>query len=153
MLVEPERAALTPPSRQKLSWKSISTRARMRLAFPARRPTVLHGPLIESQVETPTHTGYRHATLLHQITEIKVRYRAGYAYIDAVIDGEDDGDLRLCRLKDTGHPDQWGFALFTYSSERHEDNVLPTGLPFGTPEDALDCAAGLYLGDPAPGPT
>lgn len=90
-----------------------------------------------------------HARRWPQIIEIKVRYRAGYAYIDAVIDGEDDGDLQLCRLKDTSHPDLWGFALFTYSSERYEDNLLPTGLPFGTPEDALDCAAGLYLGDPA----
>jgi hypothetical protein len=42
----------------------------------------------------------------------------------------------------------WGFALFTYSGERYEDNILPTGLPFGTPEQALDCACGLYLGDP-----
>ena len=42
----------------------------------------------------------------------------------------------------------WGFALFTYSNERYEDNVLTTGLPFGSPEDALDCALGLYLGDP-----
>ncbi len=90
-----------------------------------------------------------HARRWPQITEIKVRYRAGYAYIDAVVDGEDDGDLQLCRLKDTGHPEMWGFALFTYSSERYEDNILPTGLPFGTPEAALDCAAGLYLGDPA----
>ncbi|MFJ5724074.1 hypothetical protein [Streptomyces sp. NPDC093149] len=38
--------------------------------------------------------------------------------------------------------------LFTYSNERYEDNVLPTGRLFGTPEAALDCAAGLYLGDP-----
>jgi hypothetical protein len=83
-----------------------------------------------------------------QITEIKVRYRAKYAYIGAVIDGEDDGDLQLCRLKDTGHPDLWGFALFTYSSERYENNILPTGLPFGSPEEALDCAAGLHLEDP-----
>jgi len=75
------------------------------------------------------------------------RWRAGYAYIDAVLDDEDDV-LQLCRLKDTGHPELWGFALFTYSNERYEDNILPTGLPFGTPEDALDCAAGLYLGDP-----
>lgn len=41
----------------------------------------------------------------------------------------------------------WGFALFTYSNERYQDNTLPAGLPFGT-SDALDCAAGLYLGDP-----
>ena len=89
-----------------------------------------------------------HAARWPQITEIKVRWRAGYAYIDAVIDGDDEGDLQLCRLKDTGHPEMWGFALFTYSNERYEDNILPTGLPFGSPEDALDCAFGLYLGDP-----
>jgi hypothetical protein len=88
-----------------------------------------------------------HAKRWPQITEIKVHYRAGFAYIDAVLD-EDDSDLQLCRLKDTGHPEMWGFALFTYSSERYENNILPTGLPLGTPEEALDCAAGLYLGDP-----
>lgn len=88
-----------------------------------------------------------HARRWPQITEIKVRWRAGYAYIDAAVD-DGDGDLQLCRLKDTGHPEMWGFALFTYSNERYEDNILPTGLPFGTPEAALDCAAGLYLGDP-----
>lgn len=32
----------------------------------------------------------------------------------------------------------------TYSNERYEDNTLQVG----TPEDALDCVAGLYLGDP-----
>lgn len=88
-----------------------------------------------------------HARRWPQITEIKVRYRAGYAYIDAAVEDE-DGELHLCRLKDTGHTEMWGFALYTYSNERYEQNILPTGLPFGTPEDALDCAAGLYLGDP-----
>ena len=89
-----------------------------------------------------------HARRWPQITEIKVRWRAGYAYIDAALADDEDGDLQLCRLKDTGHPDMWGFALFTYSTERYEDNILPTGLPFGTPEAALDCACGLHLGDP-----
>lgn len=28
------------------------------------------------------------------------------------------------------------------------DNFLPTGLPFGLPEEVLDCACGLHLGDP-----
>ncbi|MFF3623372.1 hypothetical protein [Streptomyces sp. NPDC002467] len=42
-----------------------------------------------------------------------------------------------------------GFALFTYGNERHKDDILPTGLSFGSPEGALDCAVGLYLGDPA----
>lgn len=88
-----------------------------------------------------------HARRWPQITEIKVRYRAGYAYIDAFV--EDGDELQLCRLRDTGNPEAWGFALFTYSSERYEENFLPTGSPLGTPEAALDCAAGLYLGDPA----
>ncbi|MGW1616498.1 hypothetical protein ACWCQZ_45080 [Streptomyces sp. NPDC002285] len=88
-----------------------------------------------------------HARRWPQITQIKIRWRAGFAYIDAVVKG-DDNNLQLCRLKDTGHPELWGFALFTYSNERYEDTVLPTGQPFDTPEDALDCAAGLYLGDP-----
>lgn len=35
-------------------------------------------------------------------------------------------------------------SLVTYSNERYEDRILP----FGTPDDALDCAAGLYLGNP-----
>lgn len=32
----------------------------------------------------------------------------------------------------------------TYSNERYADNALPVG----TPQDALDCVAGLYLGGP-----
>jgi len=35
-------------------------------------------------------------------------------------------------------------SLVTYSNERYEDRILP----FGTPDDALDCAAGLLLGNP-----
>ncbi|MFI6059210.1 hypothetical protein [Streptomyces sp. NPDC051286] len=30
---------------------------------------------------------------------------------------------------------------------RAQDNLLPTGLPFGSPEDCLDCACYLCLGD------
>ncbi|HYS37990.1 MAG TPA: hypothetical protein VEO01_20425 [Pseudonocardiaceae bacterium] len=81
-----------------------------------------------------------------QIRELTVRYRAGFAYITVVLD--DGEDLQLCRLRDTGQPDEWGFALYTYSGDRYEDNILPTGSARGTPEDAFDCACGLYLGDP-----
>ena len=35
-----------------------------------------------------------------------------------------------------------------YSRVAYEDAVLPTGAFAGLPEDALDCAAGLYLSDP-----
>jgi hypothetical protein len=40
------------------------------------------------------------------------------------------------------------------SRDGYEPNILPTGWPTGTPEDAIDCAAMLYLADlttdPAP---
>jgi hypothetical protein len=41
-----------------------------------------------------------------------------------------------------------GFAIYLASRDGHQDSVLPSGLPVGTPEEALDCACGLYLADP-----
>jgi hypothetical protein len=43
---------------------------------------------------------------------------------------------------------RWDFAMYLASKDGYEDAVLPTGALAGLPEDALDCAAGLYLGDP-----
>ena len=31
----------------------------------------------------------------------------------------------------------------------YQDSVLPSGLPIGAPEEALDCACGLSLADPS----
>ena len=41
-----------------------------------------------------------------------------------------------------------GFAVYLASKDGYEDSVLPTGDLAGAPEDALDTACGLYLGDP-----
>jgi hypothetical protein len=80
-----------------------------------------------------------------QLTGLNLRFRGEYAYIDA----NEDGDLwPLCRLRYTGDPDHWGFAIHLASRDGYEDSVLPHGQPVGTPEQALDCACGLYLGDP-----
>jgi hypothetical protein len=49
----------------------------------------------------------------------------------------------LCRL---GH--HLGFAIYLASRDGYQDQLLPDGRPSGTPEDALDCACGLYLSDP-----
>ena len=43
---------------------------------------------------------------------------------------------------------RWGFAVYLASKDGYQDSVLPTGDPAGAPEDALDTACGLYLGDP-----
>ena len=81
-----------------------------------------------------------------RLARVQVRYRAGFAYVDAVLT---DGDqLRLCRLRYAGSASQWGFAIYRASHDDYQDSYLPTGFMGGTAEDALDTACGLYLGDP-----
>lgn len=81
-----------------------------------------------------------------QLSEIRLRYRTGFAYVDGVLaDGE---VLRLCRLRYGGSARDWGFAIFRASHDDYEDSYLPTGFMGGPAEDALDTACGLYLADP-----
>jgi hypothetical protein len=56
--------------------------------------------------------------------------------------------MPLMRLRYGGSANQWGFAIYLASSAKYEDSILPDGTLAGTPEQALDCACGLYLGDP-----
>lgn len=81
-----------------------------------------------------------------QLAGVSIRYRTGFAYVvGELMDGE---ELPLCRLRFTGVLHTWGFALYLDSRGGYEDDVLPSGLPAGSPEEALDCACGLYLGNP-----
>jgi hypothetical protein len=80
------------------------------------------------------------------LTEVRVRYRAGFAYVDGVL--ADNEVLRLCRLRYVGSAKQWGFAIYRASHDDYEDSFLPTGSMGGTAEQALDTACGLYLADP-----
>jgi hypothetical protein len=81
-----------------------------------------------------------------QIAKVQVRFRAGFAYIDGDLgDGE---HLRLCRLRYGGSASRWGFAIYRASHDDYQDSILPSGAFAGTPEEALDCACGLYLNDP-----
>ena len=80
------------------------------------------------------------------LRELKVRYRGDFAYITG---RDEDGALSLCRLRYIGSRDSWGFACYLASKDRYEDSILPTGSFTGTPEEALDCACGLYLNDPS----
>jgi hypothetical protein len=43
--------------------------------------------------------------------------------------------------------EQLGFAIYPASRDGYEDSILPTGHTAGSPEEALDCACGLYLND------
>lgn len=99
----------------------------------------------ESTKSSLTQRLHAHAAVRWpQLAELTVRFRGGFAYVQGQLaDGE---MLPLCRLRYTGSASTWGFGLYLASSDRYEDQILPTGSFAGLPEDALDCACGLYLG-------
>lgn len=81
-----------------------------------------------------------------QIDDIAVRFRGGLAYVDAQLT---DGSVqKLCRLRYTRSASVWGFAIWRASHDDYQDSYLPNGWPSGSPQEALDTACGLYLGDP-----
>ena len=88
------------------------------------------------------------------LIQVDVRFRAQFAYINGhLANGE---VLPLCRLRYSGSASSWGFAIYLASKDGYEDSILPNGQFAGSPEDALDCACGLYLNNPTawlPDPT
>jgi hypothetical protein len=81
------------------------------------------------------------------LTEVRMRYRANFAYVDGALAA--GPVIPLCRLRYLGSATTWGFAIYRASHDDYEDNFLPSGSPTGTAEEALDCACGLYLATPA----
>jgi hypothetical protein len=81
------------------------------------------------------------------LASVDVRFRNRFAYIDGEL--ESGEVLPLCRLRYAGSASLWGFAIYLASRDGYQDSVLPSGLSIGTPEEALDCACGLYLNDPS----
>jgi len=81
-----------------------------------------------------------------QLSGITVRYHGAFAYIDGQLPG--GTTLPLCRLRYAGSASTWGFAIYRASHDDYQDSLLPSGYPAGTPQEALDCACGLYLNDP-----
>ena len=79
---------------------------------------------------------------------LKIRFLANFAYVDGeIVDGP---TIPLCRLRYGGSASTWGFAVYLASRDGYEDSIsmLPSGMFAGAPEEALDCACGLYLSDP-----
>lgn len=81
-----------------------------------------------------------------QLTGVDVRFRGAFAYVSATT--PDDEPMPLMRLRYGGSATRWGFAIYLASNDCYQDSVQPAGLTAGAPEDALDTACGLYLGDP-----
>jgi hypothetical protein len=81
-----------------------------------------------------------------QLADIHIRHRGKFAYVTGeLLDGT---TLPLFRLRYNGSPTVWGFAIYRASHDDYKPSFLPTGYPAGTPQEALDCACGLYLNDP-----
>ena len=80
-----------------------------------------------------------------QLSCITVRWHGEFAYVAGQL--PDGTALPLMRLRYNGSASAWGFAIYRASHDDYEKSVLPTGYPFGTPQETLDCACGLYLGD------
>ena len=85
-----------------------------------------------------------------QLADLTIRHHGQFAYIDGQL--PDGTTLRLFRLRYGGSATSWGFAIHLASRDGYEDAVLPNGSHVGTPEEALDCACGLYLNDPTAWP-
>jgi hypothetical protein len=81
------------------------------------------------------------------LADAQVRFRGRFAYVDGEL--ESGEMLALCRLRYVGSATVWGFAIWLASKDGYQDSILPSGRPSGTPQEALDCACGLYLADPS----
>lgn len=109
----------------------------------------------DEHVATPpesTKTSLRQRLAAHaqahwpELAELDIRHRGGFAYLTGKL--HDGTTMPLCRLRYNGSATIWGFAIYLASKDGYQDSFLPSGLPVGTPQEALDCACGLYLNRP-----
>ena len=78
-----------------------------------------------------------------QLAKVQARYHGSFAYITGVLPGGDQ--IPLFRLRYGGSAHSFGFAIYSPARDRYEDAVLLTGLPIGSPQEALDTACTLHL--------
>ena len=99
-------------------------------------------------------------------SRLDIRFRGHFCYVDAYTEPEDtpgwpppdwpetreeylerlrNTPTHLCRLRYFGDEDGWGFGFYTYSNDKYELSIFPSGEFYGTPEEAFDTAARAYL--------
>ncbi len=78
-----------------------------------------------------------------QLSRVEVTWRGAFGYVTGVLrNGE---KIPLCRLRYGGSAHSFGFAIYSAARDRCEDSALLTGLPAGTPQQALDTACTVHL--------
>lgn len=103
-------------------------------------------PSEHTRLSLEQRLGEHARTAWPQLTDLHVRHRGAFAYVEGELAGGDT--VKLMRLRHGETASRWGFTLYTASGDKYEDAILPTGSLAGTPEDALDCACGLHLAVP-----
>ena len=78
-----------------------------------------------------------------QLKKVQASYRGAFAYITGVLPGGEQ--IPLFRLRYGGSAHSFGFAIYSAARGRYQDAVLLTGLPIGTPQEALDTACTIHL--------
>ena len=95
---------------------------------------------LRSRLITRTHER------LPDLADLTIRHRRQFVYVTGGL--RDGTTLPLFRLRYGGSANSWGFAIHLTGRDSYENAALPSGYPVGTPDEALDCACGLYLNDP-----
>ncbi|MCL4300043.1 MAG: hypothetical protein KJ077_30195 [Anaerolineae bacterium] len=110
---------------------------------------------------------YAEAHFASHYSRLDIRFKGQFCYIDAYTEPEPPGPnwppkdwpetreqmmerlrntpTHLCRLRYFGDEERWGFAFYTYSHEKYELSIFPSGDFFGPPEEAFQISAELYL--------
>src|SRR5690349_8391494 len=78
-----------------------------------------------------------------QLAKVRARYHGSFAYITGVL--RNGQQIPLFRLRYGGSAHSFGFAIYSAAHDRYQDAVLRTGLPIGTPQEALDTACTVHL--------
>jgi hypothetical protein len=77
-----------------------------------------------------------------QLKKVQARYHGPFAYVTGVLPGGEQ--IPLFRLRYGGSAHSFGFAIYSAARHRYQDAVLRTGLPIGTPQEALDTACTVH---------
>jgi len=110
---------------------------------------------------------YAEAHFAGRYTRLDIRLRGQFCYVDAYTEPEPPGSgwpppdwpetceeylerlrntpTHLFRLRYFGDQEKWGWAFYSYANERYELSMFPSGEFLGSPEEAFQTAAGLYL--------
>ena len=100
-------------------------------------------------IPEPTRDSITWRLVLHaeqnwpQLDKMQVTCRGSFAYAAGVLPGGEI--IPLFRLRYGGSAHSFGFAIYSAARGRYEDAVLLTGLPTGTPQEALDTACTVHL--------